>query len=80
MRNLEFQLTLPMLRLLKSKAQECKDFSKPPKPCHGGIHYQAMAEYYQMSTHMIWFKSFSVVVVFFALLRTGQISHQQYKG
>ena len=27
-------LTLPMLRQLSSKAQECKDFRKPSKPCH----------------------------------------------
>ena len=32
-------LTLPMLRLLASKAQGCKDFWKPSKPWHVGIHW-----------------------------------------
>ena len=31
-------LPLPMLRLLSSKTQGRKDFWKPPKPCHVGIH------------------------------------------
>ena len=31
-------LTVPMLRLLLSKAPGCKDFLKPFKPCHVGIH------------------------------------------
>ena len=31
-------LALTMLRLLMSKAQGCKDFWKPSKPCHIGIH------------------------------------------
>ena len=31
------KLTLPMLRLPSSKAQECKDFLKPFKPSHAGI-------------------------------------------
>ena len=39
-----------MLRLLSSKAQTCKDFWKPYKPCHVGIHYTALAEYSQMSS------------------------------
>ena len=37
-------LTLPMLRLLSSKAQGRKDFWKSPKPCHVGIHRIALAE------------------------------------
>ena len=32
------QLTLPMLRLLLSKVHACKDFCKPSKPYHVGIH------------------------------------------
>ena len=47
-----YLLTLPMLRLLLSKAQGCKDIWKPPKPCHVRIHLKALAEYSQMSTHM----------------------------
>ena len=44
--------TLPMLRLLSSKAQRCKKFGKSSKPCHVGIHSIAPTEYCQMSTHM----------------------------
>ena len=47
-------LTLPMLRLLSSKAQWCKDFRKTTKPCHVGIHSIALVEYSQMSTYMPW--------------------------
>ena len=50
-------LTLPMLRLLLSKAQERKDSLKPPKPCHVGIHWIALTEHSQMSTHMAGFQS-----------------------
>ena len=49
-------LTLPMLRLLSSKAQECKILEKPLKPCHLGIHLKALAEYSQMSTHLAGFQ------------------------
>ena len=41
-----------MLRQLLSKVQRCKDFSKSSKPCHVGIHWIALAEYSQMSTHV----------------------------
>ena len=40
-----------ILRPLLSKAQGCKDFWKPSKPCHVGIHWIALTEYSQMSTH-----------------------------
>ena len=50
-------LTIPMLRLLPSKAQGSKDFGKPSKPCHVGIQWRALAEYSQMNTHVL--KSFS---------------------
>ena len=40
---------LHMLRLLLSKGQECKDFRKPFKTCHLGVHWIALAEYSQMS-------------------------------
>ena len=55
---LHFYLTLPMLRLHSSKAQKCKYFWKPYKPCHGGIYEKALAEYSQMSTHLPGFQSF----------------------
>ena len=52
-----------------SKAQECKDFGKPLNPCHVGIHWIALAEHSQMSTHLQWFQSsFSV----FASICIGQ--------
>ena len=47
-----------MLRLLSSKAQECKDFQKTPKTCHVGIHRIALTEYSQMSTCLPGFQSF----------------------
>ena len=51
-------ITLPMLRLPSSKAQGHKDFWKPSKPCLVGIHWKALAEYSQMSTHVPGFQSF----------------------
>ena len=50
-------LALPMLRLPSSKAQGCKDFQKPVKPCHVGINWIALTEYSQMSTHLAGFQS-----------------------
>ena len=69
-------LTLPMLRLLLSKAQGCKYFWKTCKQCHVGIHWIALAEYFQMSTHMQGFQSFSGFLASFCI---GQISHQLHK-
>ena len=74
---LSILLTLPMLRLLLPKAQWCKDFWKPSKPCHVGIHWIALTEYSQMSTHLPEFRSF---LRFFASFCNGQISHQQHRG
>ena len=74
---LPFFLTLPMLRLLSSKAHGCKYLWKPSKPCHVGIHWIALTEYSQMSTHMPGFQSF---LRFLASFCIGQISHQQHKG
>ena len=31
-------------------------FLKPSKPCHDGIHWTALIEYSEMSTHMPWFQ------------------------
>ena len=70
-------LTLSMLRLHLSKAQGQKDFWKTSKPCHVGIHWIALTEHSQMSTHVPGFQSFSG---FFASLSNGQISYQQHKG
>ena len=65
-------LTLTMLRLLLSKSQERKDFKKPSKPCHLGIHWKALAEYSQMR-----FQSFLRIFVSFCF---DQGSQQQHKG
>ena len=70
-------LTLLMLSLLLSKAQECKNLRKTSKPCHIGIHLKALAEYSQLSTHVPGFQSF---IKFFASFYIMQISHQQHKG
>ena len=51
-------LTLPMLRLLYSRKQGHKDFRKPSKPYHVGIHWIALAENSQMSTHLPGFQPF----------------------
>ena len=50
--------TLPMLRLLSSKAQRRKYFWKPSKPCNVGIHWKTFAANVQMSTHVPGFQSF----------------------
>ena len=62
-------LTLPMLRLLSSNAQVCK-------PCHVGIHWIALTEYFHMSTH-VHVPGFQSFWGFFASFRIGKISHQQ---
>ena len=54
-----FQLTLQMLRLHSSKAQGRKTLWKPSKPCHVGMHWKALAEFSQMSTHVPGFQSIS---------------------
>ena len=58
MRDSLMPLNLSMLRLLSSKAKGCKDFWKSSKPCHVGIHWKALAEYFQMSTHLPRFQLF----------------------
>ena len=50
-------LALPMLRLLSSKTPGHKDFQKTSKPCHIGVHWIALIEHSQMSTHMQGFQS-----------------------
>ena len=62
-------LTLQMLGLLTSKAQECKDFWKSIKTCHVGIHWIAHAENSQMSTHVPGFQSFSMFLHPFVLAK-----------
>ena len=71
--SIQFNLTLPMLRLLSSKTQERKDFWKPSKPCWYSLD----------SSH--WVPSLSTlrwvpICNRFQLFSFGQISHQQHKG
>ena len=51
-------LTLLMLRLLSSKHKNAEIFENFFKPCHVGNHWKALAESYQMSTHLPGFQSF----------------------
>ena len=60
-----------------ASAQECKDFWKPSKPSHVGIHWIALTEYFQMRTHVSGFPSF---FMFFASFCIGQITLQQHMG
>ena len=68
-------MTLPMLRLISSKAQECKNLWKTSKPCHVCIHWIALDEYSQMSTHMPGFQSYIRFLHHFvlAILATSSI-------
>ena len=70
-------LTLPLLWLLSFKAHGCKDFCKPSKPCHVGIHWIALTEYSQMSTHMSGFQWYFSIFVSFCI---GKTRHQQHKS
>ena len=60
-----FLLTLPMLRLLSSKAQGCNDYRKPSKPCHTGIHWIALVENSQIGTHLTGFQVFFRFFIFY---------------
>ena len=40
------------------KTQRCKYLRKPSKPCNVGICWIALAEFFQMSTHLPGFQSF----------------------
>ena len=50
-------LTLMLLMLLSSNAQKSKKLWKSSKASHVGIHWKALTEYFQMSTHLPWFQS-----------------------
>ena len=49
-------LNFSMLRLLLTRVQGCKELSKPSKPCHVGIHWKALDEFSQRSTHLTGFQ------------------------
>ena len=74
---LETSLTLPMLGQISSDSQGRKDFLKPYKPCHVGIHQKAPTKNSQMSTHVPGFQSLFRIFASFCI---GQISRQQHKG
>ena len=61
------QLTLSMLRLLSSKAQELKMFRNSSKSCQVGIHLKALIEYFHMSTHLLVFQLFSAFFTLFCI-------------
>ena len=68
--------TIHILRILSSKAQGRKDFRKPSKPCHAGIHWIALAEYFWLSTHVPGFLSLFAgfcISLYFAKLATTSI-------
>ena len=56
--NSETTFVLSTHNAFLSKAQGWKDFLKPTKPCHVGIHWIALTEYSHMSTHVPGFQSF----------------------
>ena len=67
--------TLPMLSLLSSKAQGWKDFRKPSEPCHAGIHWIALAEYWCRYIPMCQgFSHFPVSLHHFALVKLATSS------
>ena len=60
-----------MLRLLPAEAQGCQDLWKPFKPCracHVGIHWMALAEFFQLTTHVPGFQSVFMFLHHFAIL------------
>ena len=69
-----FTLTLPILRLLSSKAQTRNDFEKTSKPCRVGIQLIALAEYSQMSTHIPGFQLFLMFLHDFVLVEIASSS------
>ena len=64
-----FDLNPFMLRLLLSEAQGCKNLWKPSKPYHVGIHWIALIECSQMSTHLLGFQSFFRFLHYFVLAK-----------
>ena len=56
------------------QTQGCKDFWKPSKQCHVGIHWKALTEYFQMSIHLPGFQSFSKIFASFLLARLSTSS------
>ena len=62
-----------MLRLLSSKGKGCKDFCKPSKSCHAGVHIIASSEYSQMNIHVPGLK-FTGLLHYFVLAKLANTS------
>ena len=77
---LGFSLTLPVLRILSSKAQGREDVWKPFKPCHTCIYWKALTEYSQMSTNLSRFESFFSILHHFAMVKLATSSIRVKKG
>ena len=75
-------LTLPMLRLLISKAQGRKHFRNPFKPFHVGIHWNALTDYSLLNTHVPGFQSCYRFLHLFVMakLAASSIKVRCYKG
>ena len=56
--SISIKLTLLILMLSSSRAQECKGFRKPIKLCHVSIHWIGLAGNSKMSTHVPRLQSF----------------------
>ena len=59
----------------RNQVPKHNDFLKLSRPCHVGIHWIALAEYTQMSTHMPGFQPFSRLIASFCI---DQMSNQQH--
>ena len=57
-----------------SKTQRGKDIRKTSEPCHVGIHWIALPEYFQMSTYMPGFDHFPVFLHHFVLAKLATSS------
>ena len=62
-----FGLKEPQLGYFRPMAQGCKDLWKSSKLSHVGIHWIALTGYYQMSTNVPLFQSFSDSFCYFVL-------------
>ena len=51
-----------------------KKKKKSTQPCHVGIHWKALTEYVQMSTHLSWFRSFFRFLHHFLLAKLATTS------
>ena len=64
-------LTLPMPSLSFLQSTRTHNLWKASKPCHVGIHWIALHEYSQMSTHLPGFQSFFRFLYHFVLAKSA---------